>query len=202
MAIDRFENQNFFLSNFYTSPLWYDGKLWPTVEHAFQAAKVDSVTAQKILEATTPGEAKRLGRRGVMRPDWDTKRIEVMRECLKRKFLCNRELLELLLDTGDEELIEGTTWHDNFWGNCTCSKCSGRQGTNMLGQLLMEIREKARCGMYVYAVRTTDNEYSASIKDYFKSFEDAAEWLSHHYDWYHTIPCVPDDYHVVIIELQ
>ena len=143
MAIDKFENQNFFLSNFYNSPLWYNGELWPTVEHAFQAAKVDDETAKQILVAKTPGEAKRLGRRGVMRPDWDTKRIEVMRECLQRKFLCNDELLKRLLATGDEELIEGTTWHDNYWGMCGCDRCRGN-GQNKLGQILMQVREEIK----------------------------------------------------------
>lgn len=202
MAIDKFENQNFFLSNFYNSPLWYDGELWPTVEHAFQAAKVDTETAKQILVAKTPGEAKRLGRRGTMRPDWDTTRIKVMRECLQRKFLCNDDLLKRLLATGDEELIEGTTWHDNFWGNCTCPKCANITGQNMLGKLLMEIRDKARRGMYVWGVWTTTDEYSGKIHYLFKERKDAEKWLSENYDWYCSEHCIPDDKHLRIIELE
>ena len=45
--------------------------------------------------------------------------------------------------TGDAELIEGNTWHDNYWGVCSCSKCNGR-GKNRLGKLLMKVREELR----------------------------------------------------------
>ena len=144
--INDFHGEFFFLSNFYNSPVQYNGKTWPTVEHAFQAAKVDPETAEKILHAKTPGEAKRLGRHGKMRPDWDTARVDVMLACLRSKFLDNPELKQKLLDTGDEVLVEGTTWHDNYWGVCSCPKCrdKGIIGVNMLGKLLMIVREEAR----------------------------------------------------------
>jgi predicted NAD-dependent protein-ADP-ribosyltransferase YbiA (DUF1768 family) len=50
----------------------------------------------------------------------------------------------MLLATGDEELIEGNTWHDNTWGNCVCQKCQDIPGRNMLGMLLMELRTEIR----------------------------------------------------------
>lgn len=62
-----------------------------------------------------------------------------MEQGLKLKFR-NRKLAEALLATGDAELIEGNTWCDNIWGNCTCSKCAKTPGENRLGKLLMEIR--------------------------------------------------------------
>lgn len=144
--IDDFHGENFFLSNFFKSPVVYNGRTWPTVEHAFQAAKVDAETAEMIFHAATPGEAKRLGRRGVMRSDWEVVKVDVMRDCLREKFLKNPSLKHRLLDTGDEVLVEGTTWHDNYWGVCKCQKCrnSGIVGQNMLGKLLMEIREEAK----------------------------------------------------------
>ena len=67
-----------------------------------------------------------------------------MDEVLIAKFTQNPSLKEQLLDTGDVELIEGNTWHDNYWGNCTCSKCSGIIGRNQLGKTLMNIREEIR----------------------------------------------------------
>lgn len=203
MVINDFHGEYYFLSNFSNSPLYYNGKLWPTVEHAFQAAKVDDETAKKILVAKTPGEAKRLGRTGTLVvKNWDERRVDVMRNCLLRKFLCNDELLQKLLATGDAELIEGNTWHDNAWGDCSCDKCKNKPGKNMLGQLLMEIREKARNGMYVFAVETDDSAYRSSIKGYYKNYRDAAQWLSEHYDWYCSNPCAPDDRHLKIIELK
>jgi len=54
----------------------------------------------------------------------------------------------------------------------------------------------------IYAVKTTDNENSASIKAYFIHRENAVAWLSKNYDWYKTTPCEPDDYHLIPIHLE
>ena len=201
MAINDFHGEYFFLSNFYESPLWYNGKLWPTVEHAFQAAKVDPETAEKIHKAETPGEAKRLGRKGKMRPDWDTIRFKVMEECLMRKFLCNPDLLQKLMDTGDEELIEGNTWHDNIWGDCGCSKCQNKPGQNMLGKTLMNIRQWYRDGRYTYAVKLYDQNGVGEIKWHFKEYADAAKYLAGRKDG-NGEACNPDDRHLLIITLR
>ena len=47
----------------------------------------------------------------------------------------------MLLSTGDQELIEGTWWHDKFWGICICTKCANK-GDNNLGKILMTVREE------------------------------------------------------------
>jgi predicted NAD-dependent protein-ADP-ribosyltransferase YbiA (DUF1768 family) len=64
-----------------------------------------------------------------------------MREGLRKKFAIP-EFRVKLLATGDEELMEGNTWHDNTWGNCVCAKCQNTPGRNMLGMLLMELRQE------------------------------------------------------------
>lgn len=196
--INDFHGKYFFLSNFDESLLWYNGKLWPTVEHAFQAAKVDAETAEKIHKADTPGVAKRLGRQGKMRPDWDDIRFKVMEECLMRKFLCNPELMQKLLDTGDEELIEGNTWHDNIWGDCSCSKCKDRPGRNMLGKTLMNIRQWCRDGRYTYVVKLDAANGEGSIQECFKEYADAVNYLADRKDG-NGEPCNPDDRHLLII---
>lgn len=50
-----------------------------------------------------------------------------------------------------------------------------------------------------WAVRTTDNEYNGSIKAYFIHRENAVKWLATHYDWWASVPCEPDDYHLIRI---
>ena len=80
------------------------------------------------------GQAKRLGRRVELRSDWETVKIEIMRQVLKSKFTHNPELREKLIATGNTELIEGNNWNDRFWGVCR------GVGKNHLGKLLMEIR--------------------------------------------------------------
>ena len=80
------------------------------------------------------GQAKRLGKRVELRPDWEDVKIDIMRQVLKSKFTQNPELKAKLIATGDAELIEGNNWNDRFWG-----VCNGK-GQNHLGRLLMELR--------------------------------------------------------------
>lgn len=109
-----FQGEFEFLSNFYTHNIEYNGIVYPTVEHAFQAAKcLDNEEKLKILEAPTPGKAKRIGKKIVMRPDWDNIKIDVMKDLLVLKF-SDPELKEKLKATGEEELIEGNNWNDTF----------------------------------------------------------------------------------------
>lgn len=94
-----------------------------------------------IAEAPTPGEAKRRGRSVKLRPDWEEVKEEVMLEGLRLKFRIP-EFREGLRATQSAILIEGTTWHDNEWGNCTCEKCKDIPGKNKLGKLLMKVRSE------------------------------------------------------------
>ena len=138
--IDFFDGEYAFLSNFYNASCIFEGKLYPTVEHAFQAAKsLDHAERDWIAAAGSPGLAKRLGRRINLRPDWEKVKFNVMEECLRSKF-ADSVLKQKLLATGDEELVEGNYWHDNTYGNCSCEKCKNIVGRNMLGNILMKLR--------------------------------------------------------------
>ena len=138
--IDFFDGEYAFLSNFYNASCIFEEKLYPTVEHAFQAAKsLNHAERDWIAAAGSPGLAKRLGRRVNLRPDWEKVKFDVMEECLRSKF-ADPVLKQKLLATGDEELVEGNYWHDNTWGNCSCEKCKDIVGKNMLGNILMKLR--------------------------------------------------------------
>lgn len=138
--IDFFDGEYAFLSNFYNASCIFEEKLYPTVEHAFQAAKsLDHAERDWIAAAGSPGLAKRLGRRVNLRPDWEKVKFDVMEECLRSKF-ADSVLKQKLLATGDEELVEGNYWHDNTYGNCSCEKCKDIIGRNMLGNILMKLR--------------------------------------------------------------
>ena len=140
--IVEFDGENEFLSNFYHSPIFYEGIVYPTNEHFFQAMKtLDIETRKAIAAAPTPGAAKRMGRHVALRPDWEKIKVDVMRLGLILKFT-DAELAEKLVATGDEELVEGNWWHDNTWGNCHCTECSRKGGRNLLGMLLMEVRKE------------------------------------------------------------
>ena len=128
-----------YLSNFSQAPVELDGLIYPTVEHAYQAAKTPSVILRKAIRAApTPAAAKRTGRSLPLRPDWDQVRIPIMDQLLRQKFAPCQNAAGLLLATGNRELVEGNTWGDRFWG-----VCSG-VGENNLGKLLMAIRSDLR----------------------------------------------------------
>ena len=144
MAITCFRGVYRFLSNFYPTRVVYgDGWIYPTVEHAFQAAKTTDPTWQAhIRHATTPGDAKRLGRRAPLRPDWEADKQRVMYELLLQKFQ-HPSLRAQLVATGEEELVEGNGWGDTYWGVCR------GVGENHLGKLLMQIRKEILDGQTI-----------------------------------------------------
>ena len=151
-AILFFDKEYAFLSNFFESPIEFktvDGKkmIAPTVEHAFQAEKaMFAVEQETIINADTPGKAKRLGRHCLLRPDWEDAKDNVMLEFVRRKFQIP-ELRDKLLATGTANLVEGNNWHDNYWGICVCEKCVNNpvvDGKNKLGSILMRVRDEIR----------------------------------------------------------
>ena len=87
--------------------------------------------------AQTPGQAKRLGRKCLLRKDWEEAKDHAMLSVLRAKF-ANPELKEKLIATGDVELVEGNHWNDTYWGVCNGI------GKNMLGKLLMQVREEIK----------------------------------------------------------
>lgn len=131
-----------FLSNYHRAVLRWDGQLWPTDEHAFNAGKtLDHTWRTRIRQAPTPGQAKRLGRAAPLRPDWhDRVRYEVMAQVVAAKFV-GVPRVQALLSTGDAELVEGNRWHDQHWGDCRCGRpACAKPGLNHLGRILMAHR--------------------------------------------------------------
>ena len=137
MAITRFRDEYFFLSNFYPHELYFHGMTFHNSEAAFQAMKTQDIAEQLQFTLLTPQEAKRLGRRINLRPDWEQVKDGIMKAVLRAKF-SDLELRNRLLATGDVELVEGNTHGDTYWGVCN------GVGRNRLGRLLMELREEYR----------------------------------------------------------
>ena len=134
--IDKFEGKYRWLSNFWESPIWYEAARYPSVEHAYQAAKTfDEERREKIRLAKDAKVAKRMGKSVVLRPDWDKVKIGIMRQLVASKFE-DQELRDKLIETGNQELAEGNWWGDTFWGICD------GEGENWLGRILMDERKK------------------------------------------------------------
>lgn len=137
--ITSFRGSYRFLSNFYPCKVVYEGYVYPTVEHAFQAAKCEHLSDVELIRAAkTPGDAKSLGLRVKMRADWEARKKCIMYQLLLSKFK-DPKLLRKLERTALKELIEENTWHDGYWGICVCGICK-RGGANILGELLMRVR--------------------------------------------------------------
>jgi len=141
MKIDSFTDDFSFLSNFYESPFIHDGIVYATNEHFYQAMKTNSHSERKrIASLKSPGAAKRAGKSLDLRKDWESVKIHVMREGLRLKFAEGSIFAEMLIATEPAILIEGNTWHDQFWG---VDNKTG-QGKNWLGILLMERRAELK----------------------------------------------------------
>lgn len=130
-----------FFSNFAPYAIYLKDKVWPTSEHYFQAQKfVGTRDEEQIRQTQTPREAAKMGRdrSRPLRSDWEAVKDDIMREALYAKFTQHPDLTDKLLETGNARLVEHTK-NDSYWGDG-----GDGIGKNMLGQLLMEVRERIR----------------------------------------------------------
>jgi N-glycosidase YbiA len=128
-----------FMSNFWPAKIYIYGCWWRWVEAPYQSQKTYNLAEKKLIwEATKPMQARDLGQTVTMISDWDQIKRTVMKECCLAKFLQHADLRKQLMETGTEELIEDSPV-DSWWG---CGKDG--TGQNVLGQVLMEIREELR----------------------------------------------------------
>jgi len=129
-----------FLSNFYQHEIMIPSfGFWPTSEHFYQAMKTNIVAEQEeIRTAKHPAEAKELGAKVTLLPDWHNIKEDVMRVALRYKFCYFSDpwLVEMLLMTTGYDLYEYAPW-DNYWGTG-----NDYEGSNRLGVLLMELRDE------------------------------------------------------------
>jgi ribA/ribD-fused uncharacterized protein len=128
-------------SNFALFPIKLDNKVWATTEHYFQAQKFkDENIKEKIRAAKKPSIAAKLGRdrSKPLRKDWESIKNNVMKKAVKAKFTQHITLKNLLLSTKNAKLVEHTV-NDSYWGDG-----GDGSGKNMLGKILMEIREEIK----------------------------------------------------------
>jgi len=151
-------------SNFYKHGFELDGKWWPSSEHYFQAQKFYGTEAEETIRTIDSAfGAAQLGRslQLPLRRDWENVKDDVMRKAVYAKFSQNAELKRILLDTGDELLIENTT-NDYYWGCGT-----NGNGKNMLGLILMEVRDRLRASQidtYFVQIKTDTGEIFNGVK--------------------------------------
>ena len=131
-----------FLSNFYEYPVYYDGLKYMNSEAAFQSAKCMNKDGRMTFCFLNPSEAKRLGRRVRLRPDWEDTKDQIMYDVVKAKF-SDPHLAKMLLSTENADLYEGNTWGDTYWGIDRRTL----RGQNKLGEILMRVRREISEGI-------------------------------------------------------
>lgn len=140
--IKEFQGEYRWLSNFWPVDIEYEGLQYPSVEHAYQAAKFLDCKIREEFTYGSPGRAKRLTRQKglaeLMRTDWDNVKLSIMLDLTRKKYRADKGLATKLINTGDMYIEEGNTWGDKFWG-----VCKGR-GANNLGLIIMTVREELR----------------------------------------------------------
>lgn len=141
------------LQQWYPSPFDEDGKSFHTSEQFMMYHKAllmnDQEVAEKILAAKTPAQAKSLGRevKNFKQEIWDANCDRVVEEGQYLKFKQNERLRQVLLGTGQREIVE-TSPNDRLWGigwNTEEAEDHLEEwGQNKLGKALMRARERLR----------------------------------------------------------
>ena len=142
-AITSFRRPFAFLSNFSKSPIEFEGVIYPSLEHAYQAAKtLDAGWRARVQATGRPDWAKRMPSRRAFpwREGWDDIKDSIMLELLRKKFSDPKRARQLL-STGCRQLIEGNIWGDRYWGMCQDDEGQWK-GQNRLGEFLMQIRRE------------------------------------------------------------
>jgi len=142
MAIKFYTPRFYVFNNFSAHAIEVEGRLFPTSEHAYQAAKCTDPQGQEaIRNARSPHQAKVLANetyKAARDPDWGSKKVAVLEEILRAKLAQHPEAQEALRESGDEDIIEDSPT-DYFWG-----EGADGSGQNMLGKLWMKLRDENR----------------------------------------------------------
>lgn len=132
-------------SNLFRRDIEFEGEIYPTSEHAYQAGKARKSTVREWLMAAPSPSLLAMAAHGLyywdITPGWSQIKFDRMRRILRAKFAQHPDLGELLLSTGDATLIESATVDNpvnRLWGQVN------GEGKNMLGVMLMEIRAELR----------------------------------------------------------
>lgn len=131
------------LSNMAYVDITVSGRTYPSVEHAYMSAKSRDPWWKDYCadRSHTAAMVKSRAKLQDLRENWEEIKLIVMRTCLRQKF-ATEPFRTKLLETGDQNIQEGNTWGDEFWG-VNLNKSPNR-GENHLGRLIMEIRDELK----------------------------------------------------------
>lgn len=144
-VVGFYEREFYPFSNFSSFQVFWDDKLWPTSEHAYQAARYIDVRpdyVETIRELPSAHQAFMFMRehRHDQRPEWNIEKRDTMKDIVRHKLGQHSYIQAKLLQTSNFELIEDSPF-DSFWG-----WGADRRGRNELGKIWMELREELKNG--------------------------------------------------------
>lgn len=132
-------------SNLWRCDVKFEGKVFPTAEHAYQYAKPRKERVRDWLMQCPSASLLAVTAHALLpwdvAPGWSQVRHARMRAVVEAKFRQHPDLAHILLSTQDAELIESATVDNETnrrWG-----QVKGK-GTNWLGKILMEVRAMLR----------------------------------------------------------
>jgi predicted NAD-dependent protein-ADP-ribosyltransferase YbiA (DUF1768 family) len=116
-AITSFKSEYSFLSLEYPYRIDFRGDLYPTLLHAFLAARAtNSMDRTYIRRNSSTAKALKRGFKVAWRADWDVVEYQTLLVLTRVKFPPGTKLAAKLLDTGDAELVEGKVGITQFLG--------------------------------------------------------------------------------------
>lgn len=130
----------YIFDNFSSFQIEWRGFLWPTSEHAFQAARFmganDSIVGL-IKNARSAHDAQKIANENISQQlsNWSEMEKDIMKEILRAKINQHPYVLKKLIESGTREIIEDS-WRDNHWG-----WGQDHLGENLLGKIWMELRQ-------------------------------------------------------------
>jgi ribA/ribD-fused uncharacterized protein len=132
-------------SNLYRRPVAFEGRVYPSSEHAYQAGKPRKPEVRDWLMAAPSPSLLAMAAHGLyawdVAPGWSRGRRDRMHRVVRAKFGQHPDLAALLLGTGAARIVECGTADNEVnrrWGEV------GGVGTNWLGLILMAVRDELR----------------------------------------------------------
>lgn len=135
--IINFRGEYNWLSNMYNCDIEHEGVIFKSVENAYMYCKNPTKEWKEFCLNNPPNIVKKESKNQPLIEDWENVKLHIMFNFLKQKFK-KEPLRSKLLETENQNIIEGNYWNDKFWGMCL--KSTPMEGENHLGRLIMYIR--------------------------------------------------------------
>ena len=134
-------------SNFAPTPILYDGVMYKNVEQLFQMMKfTDKEVREKVYAASNPKMTAKHYEKAHRRDDWGMIIVDAMKQCLQLKYEQSDEFKAALERSKGKYIVEDQSSFKKSWADTWGVKRQGNfyGGPNLLGRLLMELRDNGR----------------------------------------------------------